>query len=323
MAIVTRLAARPGPHRPARGRPAILVAAACALLAAAAAPARAAEVVALVDPRVGPYVEALAGFRQASRAEVRPFERRDDDDTADEDALVPAIRARHPDQVLAIGPEALRAALRDITDIPILFCMVLNPQARVPAGRSDVAGVAMNVAPEDQMGVLVRLLPRAERVGTLYDPAESGNTVEYARRWLQRHGRVLDAEPARPMPALVDQVRGLLDRTDVYWMIPDDTLKNPDALRLFFFQAARVGKPLIGVSDYYVRAGALFALTVEPEAMGRQAAELSNRELEGSAPSEVGIETARDPFLSLNAKAAAILGIRIPDALLKEARTVY
>lgn len=276
-----------------------------------------------MDSRVGPYVEALAGFRQASLAEVRPFERHEDDDTSDEDALLPAIRARHPDQVLAIGPEALRAALRGITDIPILFCMVLNPQERLPPGRSDVAGVAMNVAPEDQMKVLVRLLPRAERVGTLYNPAESGKAVDYARRWLQRNERVLDAEAARPMPALVDQVRSVLDRTDVFWMVPDDTLKNPDALRLLFFQAARAGKPLIGVSDYYVKAGALFALTEEPSAMGRQAAELSNRILEGAAPSEVGIQTARDTFLSLNGKTAATLGIPIPPAVRAEARTVY
>jgi putative ABC transport system substrate-binding protein len=312
----------PRSHRPGPSKP-VLPALLAVVLLAAAVPARAAEVVALIDPRVGPYVEALAGFRQGSQAEVRAFERREDDDVADEEHLMGAIRARHPDQVLAIGPEALRAALRGITDIPILFCMVLNPQARVPAGRTDVTGVAMNVAPEDQMRVLVKLLPRAKRVGALYNPAESGETVEYARRWLRRKNLVLEAEAARPMPALVNQVRNVLDRTDVYWMVPDDTLKNPDVLRLLFFQAVRIGKPLIGVSDYYVKAGALFALTADPEAMGRQAAELSNRELEGEAPAEVGIQPPRKPYLSLSRKTAATLGIRIPADLLKEARTVY
>jgi putative ABC transport system substrate-binding protein len=225
--------------------------------------------------------------------------------------------------VLAIGPEALQAALRGFTDVPILFCMVLNPQGRVPADRADVAGVAMNVAPEDQMQVLTRLMPRAGRVGTLFNPGESGQTVEYARRWLQRHERVLDADVARPMPILVDQVRGILERTDVYWMVPDDTLKNPDALRLLFFQAAREGKPLIGVSDRYVQAGALYALTAEPRAMGRQAAEMSNRALAGTPLSDLGIEAARAPFLSLNRKTAATLDIEIPAALLNEARFVY
>jgi len=313
---------RPDSHRPVWGRPVVLLVLACIQLATAV-PVRAAEVVALLDSRVRPYVEALAGFRQESGAEVRVFERREDADPADEAALIPAIRARHPDQVLAIGPEALQVALRGITDIPILFCMVLNPQGRVPPDRTDVAGVAMNVAPEDQMGVLVRLLPRAERVGALYNVAESGESVDYARRWLRRHGRVLDAEPARPMPALVDQVRGVLDQTDVFWMIPDDTLKNPDALRLLFFQAERAGKPLIGVSDRYAKAGALFALTAEPRAMGRQAAELSNRALAGTPLSELGIEAARDPFLSLNRKTAETLKIPIPRALLDEARVVY
>jgi len=313
---------RPDCNRPGWGRPAILLVLACVQLAVAA-PCRAAEVAALLDSRVGPYVEALAGFRQGSGADVRVFERREDADPADEAALIPAIRARHPDEILAIGPEALQAAIRNITDIPILFCMVLNPQGRIPANRSDVAGVAMNVAPEDQMAVLVRLMPRVERVGALFNPAESGETVDYARRWLQRKERVLDAEPARPMPALVDQVRGMLDRTDVYWMVPDETLKNPDALRLLFFQAERAGKPLIGVSDRYVKAGALFALTAEPRAMGRQAAELSNRALDGAPLSDLGIEAARAPFLSLNQNTAKRLEIPIPPALLDKARVVY
>jgi len=116
-----------------------------------------------------------------------------------------------------------------------------------------------------------------------------------------------------------------LNRSDVYWMLPDRTVKDPDVVRLLFFQSGPGGKPLIGLSDQYVKAGALFALTPVPEAMGRQAADLSNRALNGTPFRDLGIERAERGSLSfsLNRKTAQALGIPIPRDVLKDADRVY
>lgn len=283
----------------------------------------AAEVVVLLDPSVRPFVEALAGFKESSDAQLKIFNRKEDGDLSDERALISAIRARNPDHILVIGGEAMAALAGEVTDIPILFSMVLSPQDKLKENYENLTGVAMNVAPEKQMAILDALFPSAHRVGVVYQPEESRSLIKAGERALSKQKKQLDAMSISTQKDAIMHLKMALDQNQAYWMIPDQLMRSRELVRYLFFASKKQKKALIGLSDKYVRAGALFALSVQNRQLGEQAGELSNRILGGKKPSQLPIEMAQHAELSINTKVAASLGIEVSRELLSQAKYIY
>lgn len=281
------------------------------------------EVVAVVDMQIRPYVEALAGFEEASKADVWVFERKEDNDPSDELSLIPVIRKRRPDQILAIGSEALEVIAGEISDIPIIFCMVLNPGKKIKKYGGNMTGVSMNVPPEKTMSLLSQLLPSVGKVGVVYNPEETGFLVDAGRKALAGRHKEMAARPVKSEKEALQTVKTVFEESDAYWIVPDRTVQNADVLRYLFFAAHKEKKALIGISDKYAKAGALFALTVESKALGRQAGAMSNRVLAGTPLEDIPFENARYFNLSINSKTARELGVKIPEQLLGRASHVY
>jgi len=285
--------------------------------------ASATEVVVLLDPSIRPYVEALAGFKESSSAQLKIFNRKENGGFADERALIGAIRARKPDQILVIGGEAMAAIAGNITDIPILFTMVLSPQDKLKKNYKNLTGVAMNVAPEQQMAILDALLPKVRHVGVVYQREESASLVQAGKEALAKQEKHLDAVAVSTQKDAIRYLKMAMDNNAAYWMIPDHLMRSRALVRYLFFSSKDKKKALIGLSDKYVRAGALFALSVQNRQMGRQTGQLSNRIIDGVKPSQIPIEMAQYTELSINAKVAANLGIEISTELLQQAKHIY
>lgn len=278
----------------------------------------------LLDTRIRPYVECLAGFQEVSRAEsVKIFERLENGDLADERAVIPAIRRRKPDLILAVGGEALQALAGEIRDIPIVFCMVINPKAILGSLPPNVTGVSLDVGAEQIAAALDELIPQAVRVGAVYDPDNTAALVHEARQALLRRRKALEAQPVKDAGEVLPKVKEMLARVDVYWMLPDKTVNNTDVVRYLFFAARQQNKALIGISPRFTKAGALFSLTAEYRAEGRQAGAISNRIFAGSKPRDIPIARPQQLLLTINSKVAASLGIDVPQHLLRRASKVY
>jgi len=281
------------------------------------------EIVVLLDPNVRPYVEALAGFKQVSDMNIKVFTRREDGDLSDERALIKAIRARNPDQILVIGSEAMMALAGEITDIPILFSMVLSPQDKWKSQPKNLTGVSMSVSPESQMKVLSTLLPALKHVAVVYDPDQSSTLVRKGEEVCESLNQKLISKQTRSTTEAVSLAEALLNQNAAYWMIPDQLTRSKDLVRYLFFAARNKKKVLIGLSDKYVRAGALFAFSVQNDALGRQVARLSKRLMAGGQPNRFPIEVPRDIDLSINLKVAKQMGITVPDSLMQQAKSIY
>ena len=287
------------------------------------ATAFASEVVVLLDPNVRPYVEALAGFKLTSDANTKVFVRKEDGDLGDERAMIGAIRARKPDQIVVIGSEAMRALAGEVTDIPILFMMVLNPQDKLKEMPKNFTGVAMNVAPERQMQVLSQLLPKLKHVAVVYDPDQSESLIRRGEKACLAQHQQLAAKQVKSTTEALEQVKLLFEEHTAYWMIPDQLMRSKDVVRYLFFAAREQNRALIGLSDKYVRAGALFAFTVQNESLGRQTGELSNRMFRERGIKYFPIEMAHEADLSINQRVAKQMGIRVPESIIKQAKVIY
>lgn len=287
------------------------------------AQAKASEVIVLLDPNIRPYVEALAGFKATSKAKIKVFNRKENGDLSDERAMIPAIRSRNPSQILVIGSEAMKAMAGEITDIPILFSMVLSPEDKLGKKYKNLTGVSMNVAPEKQMAILDSLLPKARHIGVVFHPQESKSLIKKGKIALFKQHKTLDATPALTQKNAILYMKMAIENNAIYWMIPDRLMRSSELVRYLFFSSKEQHKPLIGLSDKYVQAGALFALSVKNKQLGEQAGKISNRILNGIKPSRIPIEMAHYAELSINTNVAKKLGIDISKELLQQATHLY
>jgi putative ABC transport system substrate-binding protein len=105
--------------------------------------------------------------------------------------------------------------------------------------------------------------------------------------------------------------RALMGRVDALWLLPDSTVVTPETFPFLVQHSFEVKVPLVGFSESLCRAGALFALEVTPTEMGQRAAAAAQRLLtSGVATVEPNLGS-----LCLNARAATLLGLRLPEGL--------
>ena len=223
--------------------------------------------------------------------------------------------------VFALGSRATMLATERFTTVPVVSSMVLS-RAEIQA-LPNVTGVALEFPAATQLRWMRRLLPQANRIGVLFDPALNQVWVDAARREAEKEGLVLVSIPvnnARELPAGLKK----LDRAaDVLWAIPDKTVYSGKTLKQVLLSSFRSRIPVVGLSGAWVKAGAFYALDRDYEDLGRQNGVIAKKLLAGAATGKVTPETPSEAVYSLNLKTARHMKATIDDALVAGAAKVY
>jgi putative ABC transport system substrate-binding protein len=267
--------------------------------------------------QIKPYNEALRGFKSACTGTTRVVASAEQSEAN----IVEKVRRHRPDLILAIGLDAL-AKVKNIRDVPIVYLMVMNPQSLVQ-DTGNIAGVSMNIQPERQLSIVRQVLPHARKIGLPFDPDKSGAFVRKLQAAAQASGIELvtrKVHNARETAAALDDFeRG---KIDALWLPPDTTVINPGTVDLLILTALENRIPVYTFSDKYVEKGALFCLEVDAAEAGRQAGELANRILAGTAVKNIENVDARGGILTVNLIVAKKLGIPINGDVIKKARKI-
>ena len=93
----------------------------------APAPAGAAEVAILKSADLAAYNQAISGFKAAMPSSTTFVEYDMQGDMARGRKLAQKISASEATLLLAVGVKAALAAKQEVADIPVIFCMVLDP----------------------------------------------------------------------------------------------------------------------------------------------------------------------------------------------------
>jgi len=296
------------------------------LVAAMAPPPTAARTVVLVSPGPQAYLEAAEGAREA----------RGEDPSGGVDTVVldqkddgPVSRSlRDADVVIAIGSRAARMAREAAPEKPLVYAMVLDPASVGLAAPGEVpregnTGVTMDVSTESQFALLRQIAPDVRRVGVLFDPAVSGPLVRAAMPVARAHGMELVAQAVRDDGAVVGAANLLLGSVDALWVVADPTILTQANARALILIALRTRKPLIALSEGFVRTGALAALAADPREVGRRAGSMARRIADGTPVREVTPEAPPRLDLYINRATAEHIGVLVPADLIERARTVF
>jgi len=233
------------------------------------------------------------------RAEdVRLFETLENGDTGEEIRALNTVVRRKPDLIVLLGDDALRAALSMQVQIPMLSLMAVRLH-RGFAVDIPLTGVDLRPDPHEVTSELLRLTPEKASVLTYYSPDLSGAYISEAEQAFRECSMTLSAR-VWPEHDVVAALNREIVSFDIYWMQLEERSARPDMLRLLFSVATRQEKGLIGLSEKYVRTGAMIAWTPKPEAVGYQGAMLANRILDGEAPQSIPVEHPQHMKVSIN-----------------------
>ena len=294
----------------------------CLLSLGAPARAVAAEVAILKSADLPAYNQALAGFKAAmpSSNTITDYDMRGD--IARGQKLARTIRDSEASLVLAVGVKAAQIAKSEIVDIPIIFCMVLDP-SKHDLKAPNMTGIRLEIPVDRQFNAMRSVMPALRRIGVLYDPQKTGYLVDEARVLARSMGLELVVKQVNTDKEVPPALRALLSQVEALWLVPDSTVLTEDSLKFVLGTALDLNVPIIGFSSELVRSGALLGLSVSYEDVGRQAGVLARKMLNDQHRPLSPTFPPDRLRLALNLKTARYLGITVPPEVVNSADEVY
>ena len=284
--------------------------------------AHANEIAILKSADIAPYNQAIDSFKAVLTTGNTFVEHDLQGDVARGRKLAPKIRASDASLVLAVGVKAALVAKLELPDIPVIFCMVLDP-AKHDRVEQRLRERFSEVPIERQLATMRSVLPGRRKIGLLYDPEKSARLVQEARRQAKELNLELverQVASERDVPA---SLRALLPAIEALWLLPDSTVLNEESIKFLLSTALDSNLPVIGFSSDLVRRGALAGLSVRYDDVGRQAGQLARRILSGQPVPFSTVVPPDQVQLSLNLKTARFLRISIPPEVVDRANEVY
>ena len=278
--------------------------------------AGAAEIAVLKSAGLPYYEQAVVGFKAGIPATTSVKEYNLNGQLAEGRQIAKSLRASPPDLIFAVGLKAAMAAKLEVFDQPVVFCMVLNPEAHgLPA--PNMTGIAVRPPAETQLAALRSAIPNRNRVGVLYDKEQSGDFIRQAHRAAKQQGLELLAIAVHRQEEIPNAVRALLPKIDALWLIQDQTVVSESAIPFFLESTLDAKVPLFTFSSTLVQQGALGALVLDPWAVGQQAAHVALARLSGQHASTGLLHAPERSQLALNVNSAEHLGLVLPPELIR------
>lgn len=276
----------------------------------------------LLSHNAAPYEETLDGIKEAlaqsslpNRIEVFRL----NGDARNADKALEDAKSQKGNLIVSIGSIATSAALKKVENIPVIAGLVLNRQEI--KDKSNVTGVSLEFPVDLQLQWLSRILPDFKNVGTIYSPHFAQRIME-AHPIAQKLGLRLHAESITAPSQLPFALDSLAKRAEVLWAIPDEMVFNHETAKHFLLFSFRNRIPVVGLSDAWVKAGALYALGWDFKDMGMQCGEMAAAVLKGAPPKSIPLASPRKVRVVLNLRTAQALKIKIPDQIVWSAEIV-
>ncbi|HHT9114826.1 MAG TPA: ABC transporter substrate-binding protein [Candidatus Wunengus sp. YC65] len=271
-------------------------------------------VIVIQSQPISAYNEAIKGFEEAcKRNNVSIAEIYDLKGDIDEGKrVIKNIKddKLRPDLILAVGILATTLVKEQFTNIPIIFCMVINHE-RFNLEGSNITGISSEASIRDQFGVLKELLGTGKNVGVIYDPMKTGKIVSEADLVAKGFEFNLLKAEVESESAVASALTGMVDKIDALWIVPDGTVVTKESLEIILKMSLKHRLPVFCTSSAIVRAGALVSISPDYRQTGIQAAQLAQTLLNNSTVISLGVKQPDKLKVTLNTQTAGIIRVDI------------
>lgn len=300
----------------------------CVVPSAAAKPA-----IAIIKSReIPPYNVAIEGFNKALKDKgvavaVTVYDMEGNKDTGIK-KVKEAIDTK-PALILTVGTLATESTKENTRDIPVIFCMVLNPVAdglvkTMEASGNNLTGASMDIPSKKQFEILKTVMPNMKSIGVLFNPQETGALIEEAAASANAVGLKFVKKSVNTESDVPRALEEIGKDVDCLWSVSDSVVFNSfKSIQFTILFTLRNKIPFIGLSSAFVKSGALVAISCDIEDNGYQAGELAARVLSGEKPGAITVATPRKTYLSLNTRIADQIGVKLPQDVVSAAKEIF
>jgi putative ABC transport system substrate-binding protein len=285
----------------------------------------------------GPYSAAIDGLRQGLResglAEQKDFVLDVRNAKGDLRSIATAARALEQekiDVVYSVATSVTLAVKEATKHVPIVFYVGSDPVTfglvanfRKPGGRLTGIYSGFTELTAKRVELLREMLPKARRVVTFYDPANSSalESLKVAREATRRFDIELVERPVASVEELQAALRAVRSgEFDAYVAVSDAMVAGQQELIITTAAAKRL--PTVLQEHESVAKGGLASYGVSYYAVGRLSAKHINRVLLGADPGSLPVERLDRLHYVINLKTAKALGMSIPQAVVLRADEV-
>lgn len=229
------------------------------------------------------------------------------------------FRALSPDVVVAIATPSAQAAAKALkgSDIPLVFGAVTDPVGAKLVKTMEKTGGRVTGSRDlppthKQVALIQEVLPKANVIGTVYNPSEANNVSQLAlmREACAAHGLTLLVKTASKTSEVGSATKALMGKVDALLLMNDNTVIS--ALESLTKVAASAGVPVFTSDPDSVGRGAVAALANDQYQVGRETGKLVARILKGEDPAALPVEDVHVERVFVDESRAKSMGLVFP-----------
>ena len=213
------------------------------------------------------------------------------------------------DLVLGIGTPSAQALVNTITDVPVLFSAVTDPESAKLLNKN-VTGTSDrldNVG--EQLDLLLKLKPEIKKIAVLYNPSEQNSVVQVKEIEAKAKEKNLEVmlQGVSSLAELSQATKNALIETDALYLPTDNLVVS--GIKLITSEAKSAKKPVISSENSSVEAGALFTMGLDYFELGKRTGEMAIEILKGKPAEQIPYELSKKMTLYVNETTATELGL--------------
>lgn len=235
-------------------------------------------------------------------------------DTANLSAMSQQV-TKDNDYILAIGTQVAQSIAGLQTDKSIYFSAISDP---VGAGlvesldypRGQMTGTTDAGPLEEQIDLIERVYPSAQRVGLIYNSGEANavSEMDRAKQIFSERGYDIVEKTVTSTNDVHSVMSSLVKESDAVFLVADNTIAS--SMPIVGSLAMDAGIGVFGGSADMVLDNGLATYGLDYRQLGQQTARMLIREIEeGIEPKDMPVETAEDLTIIVNEENAETLGI--------------
>jgi putative ABC transport system substrate-binding protein len=281
------------------------------------------------NPTIQAFMQALRGLGYIDGQTASIVNRYADGDLDRLPALAAELVAEKVDVIFAANTNAVQAAQKATTSIPIVFSVVSDPVgsrfvaslARPGGNITGTASVNRDLAAK-RLQILKEAFPKTSRVAVLVtDEPQVPPQLEQVQQAAKRLGLNIKTAQLLSRPDLESAQKTLRAwRADAMYVADSST--NTVNRKLLAEFAMQLRLPAIYPQSQYATAGGLISYGPNYEELYRRAAQYVDKILKGAKPGDLPVEQPTKFEFVYNMATAKALGIKIPNSVLVQATQV-
>ncbi len=235
------------------------------------------------------------------------------------DAFAKEILAGKPDVVVPVSTPVAQAVVHNASPAQaIVYSTVTDPrQIGMDKHPQNMTGVSDAVDYEANIKLIKQLLPHSKRMGMIYNPGEANSRfgLEHVTSLAPKYGLSLSLISATNSTEALNATRTLIEKVDVIYIGSDNNAAS--AMSGIVAIASERQVPVIASDAGSVRAGALAAVSVDYQLLGRRVGQIVAEILRsGKRPGTIAAVSYLGDAVILNGRTARAIGYSFPPSIM-------